>query len=229
MSTLFPLVPAHMRGTFRHFHARRFASPYNSRMKIASPLRLAAMVSGGGTTMQNIAEVIARGELQAQIVCCIASNSHCYGIERAKRLGIPVHVISRKESGTLEEFSGRIAAVLRQYRTDLALMAGFLSLWNIPADFQGRVLNIHPALLPKFGGKGMHGEHVHAAVIAAGEKESGCTVHFADNQYDHGPIVVQKRVPVLAGDTPDTLAKRVFDMECLAYPEAIRYYQLNHN
>jgi phosphoribosylglycinamide formyltransferase 1 len=106
----------------------------------------------------------------------------------------------------------------------LALMAGFLSLWEIPQDWRGRVMNIHPALLPKFGGQGMHGEHVHAAVLAAGEKESGCTVHFADNTYDTGPIIVQRRVPVLPGDTPDTLAARVFEQECLAYPEAIRMY-----
>jgi formyltetrahydrofolate-dependent phosphoribosylglycinamide formyltransferase len=198
-------------------------------MNNASPLRLAVLVSGGGTTMQNLAEAISRGELNAQIVCCIASNPHCYAIERAKNLAIPCHIISRKESGTLEAFSARIAATLRDSHTDLALMAGFLSLWHIAPDFQGRVLNIHPALLPKFGGKGMHGEHVHAAVIAAGEKESGCTVHLADNEYDHGPILVQKRVPVLPNDTAETLAKRVFEVECLAYPEAIRLWQAKKN
>jgi len=190
----------------------------------ASPVRLTALVSGGGTTMVNIAEVIARGELNAKIVCCIASNAHCGAIEKAQRLNIPVEIISRKESGTLEIFSARIVETLRRHKTDLALMAGFLSLWQIPDDFAARVLNIHPALLPKFGGNGMHGEHVHAAVLAAGEQESGCTVHYADNQYDHGPILVQKRVPVLAGDSVETLAKRVFAAECEAYPEAIRLW-----
>ncbi len=188
------------------------------------PLRLGVLVSGGGTTMQNLAETIAKGELDAQIVCCIASNSHCFAIQRAKRLNIPVIVIERRKAGSLAVFSHQIAQTLRQHDVELALMAGFLCLWEIPSDFLGRVMNIHPALLPKFGGKGMHGAHVHAAVLAAGETESGCTVHFADNTYDNGPIIVQRRVPVLPGDTPDTLAHRVFEQECLAYPEAIRLY-----
>ncbi len=187
-------------------------------------LRLGVLVSGGGTTMQNLAATIARGELDAQIVCCIASNPHCRAIERARPLNIPVDIITRKAAGTHAEFSRRIADTLRRHHVDLALMAGFLSLWEIPPDLRGRVLNIHPALLPKFGGLGMHGTHVHAAVLAAGETESGCTVHFADNTYDTGPIIIQKRVPVLPTDTPDTLAHRVFEQECLAYPEAIRLY-----
>jgi formyltetrahydrofolate-dependent phosphoribosylglycinamide formyltransferase len=172
--------------------------------------------------MQNLADVIGRGELDAELVCCVASNAACFGVERAKRLGIPAEVVSRKESASVEVFSERITGVLRRHQVDLALMAGFLSLWKIPADLQGRVLNIHPALLPKFGGKGMHGHFVHEAVLAAGEKESGCTVHLADNQYDHGPILVQRRVPVLAGDTAQELAKRVFAEECVAYPQAVR-------
>jgi len=187
-------------------------------------LRLGVLVSGGGTTMQNLAACIARGELDAEIVCCIASNTRCLGIERARRLNIPLEVITRKEAGTAAEFSRRIADVLRKHRVDLALMAGFLSLWEIPGDLRGRVMNIHPALLPKFGGKGMHGAHVHAAVLAAGEKESGCTVHFADNTYDNGPVIVQRRVAVMAGDTAQTLAHRVFEQECVAYPEAIRMF-----
>ena len=188
------------------------------------PLRLGILISGGGTTLQNLAEVISRGELNAQIALCIASNHHCFGIERARKLNIPTHIITRKESASLEAFSKSIADTLRQYQVDLALMAGFLSLWPIPKDFTGRVMNIHPALLPKFGGHGMHGHHVHEAVLAAQETESGCTVHFADNSYDTGPIILQKRVPVLPNDTPDTLAQRVFEQECLAYPEAIRIY-----
>jgi len=176
--------------------------------------------------MQNLAEVISRGELDAQIVLCIASNASCFAIERAAKLGIPTVVINRQAAGSLETFSGQIAAALRKHRVDLALMAGFLSLWTIPDDLAGRVLNIHPALLPKFGGKGMHGHHVHEAVLAAGEKESGCTVHVADNAYDQGPIILQRKVPVLPGDTAATLAARVFAEECVAYPEAIRRYSL---
>ncbi|HUO07735.1 MAG TPA: phosphoribosylglycinamide formyltransferase [Phycisphaerae bacterium] len=194
-------------------------------------LRLGILISGGGTTLQNLADVIARKELDAQIACVIASNPTCKGIQRAQNLHLPVHIITRKDSGSLEAFSERIAHILRHHSVDLALMAGFLSLWQIPDDFAGRVLNIHPALLPsagggpgKYGGKGMHGHHVHQAVLAAGEKESGCTVHFADNTYDTGPILLQKKVPVLPSDTPDSLAARVFEQECLAYPEAIRLY-----
>jgi formyltetrahydrofolate-dependent phosphoribosylglycinamide formyltransferase len=193
-------------------------------MGSAKRLRLGVMVSGGGTTMQNLAEVIARQELDAEIVVCIASNAKCFGCARAKRLGVPLEVITRKECGTVAQFSGRIIETLEKYGAELAVMAGYLSLWEIPKSWAGRVMNIHPALLPKFGGKGMHGAHVHAAVLAAGETESGCTVHFADNQYDHGTIIVQRKVPVVAGDTAESLAKRVFVEECVAYPEAIRRY-----
>ncbi|HVX84392.1 MAG TPA: phosphoribosylglycinamide formyltransferase [Phycisphaerae bacterium] len=198
--------------------------------KQTSMPRLGVLISGGGTTLQNLAEQIASGKLRATIGVVIASNGHCHGIERARRLGLPVEVITRKEAGggagggTLEAFSERIAGALRAARVDLALMAGFLSLWTIPEDFQGRVMNIHPALLPKFGGKGMHGRHVHEAVLAAGEKESGCTVHFADNRYDTGPVILQRRVRVEAGDTAETLAARVFEQEKVAYPEAVRWW-----
>jgi len=103
-------------------------------------------------------------------------------------------------------------------------MAGFLSLWRIPAEYYGKVINIHPALLPEFGGAGMYGTRVHQAVLAAGKKVSGCTVHFCDNQYDHGPIILQHTVPVLTVDTPETLAARIFEQECVAYPEAIQLF-----
>ncbi len=193
--------------------------------KTNSPLPLGVLLSGGGTTLQNIADAIEREELNARIVCVIASNDHCFGIERAKKLRLPVFVIARKKFETLEAFSEAIAEKLREHGVELALMAGYLSLWKIPGDFLGRVMNIHPALLPKFGGKGMHGHHVHEAVLAAGEVESGCTVHFADNSYDTGPVIVRKRVPVLAEDTAEILASRVFEQEKIAYPEAIRMYQ----
>ena len=104
------------------------------------------------------------------------------------------------------------------------MLAGFLSLLKIPDDYLGRVMNIHPALLPKFGGQGMYGHHVHEAVLAAGEQESGCTVHFADNQYDHGPVILQRRCPVKSDDTPDSLADRVMAEEREAYPQAIQMY-----
>ncbi|GEM_PF-1518821 len=186
--------------------------------------RLAILISGGGTTLQNLAEAIARGQLSAQIVCVIASNPKCFGIQRAQKLTLPTFIVTRKDFPTLELFSNEIAHLLRHHAVDLACMAGFLSLWTIPEDFTCRVLNIHPALLPKFGGKGMHGHHVHEAVLAAHETESGCTVHFADNTYDTGPTILQRKVPVLPTDTPDTLAARVFEQECLAYPAAVELY-----
>ena len=119
-------------------------------------------------------------------------------------------------------FSETIFDLCRKADVDLVTLAGFLCHLEIPDDFAGRVMNIHPALIPAFCGKGMYGEKVHAAVLERGCKVSGCTVHFADNEYDHGPIILQRAVPVLDDDTPDTLAARVFEQECEAYPEAIR-------
>ena len=124
----------------------------------------------------------------------------------------------------LAAYSARLAELLDDAAVDLVCLAGFLSFWEIPDRYLGRVMNIHPALLPRFGGTGMYGHHVHEAVLAAGCKVSGCTVHLVNNEYDAGPIVVQKAVPVLEGDTPDSLAARVFEQECLAYPEAIRLF-----
>gem|GEM_PF-341550 len=186
-------------------------------------IRLGILISGSGATLENLAAAITSKELCAQIVTVIASNDTCYGIERAKRLNLPVTVISRKQAGSIEQFSQQIAQHLRDHRVELVLMAGFLSLWQIPDDFAGKVMNIHPALLPKFGGVGMHGRHVHEAVLAASETESGCTVHFADNTYDHGPIILQWRVPVLPTDTPDSLADRVLSRSALRIPKPFVY------
>jgi formyltetrahydrofolate-dependent phosphoribosylglycinamide formyltransferase len=204
-------------------------------------LRLAVLVSGGGTTLQNLAECIARGELPATIACVIASNHQAYGITRARDLKLACQVIARREYASAEAFSAAITRTVRAHDVHLVCLAGFLSLWQIPADYAAapesaaalhpalatglpRVMNIHPALLPKFGGQGMHGHHVHDAVLAAQESASGCTVHFCDNQYDNGPIIIQRRCPVWPADTADTLAARVFEEEKRAYPEAIRMY-----
>ena len=175
--------------------------------------------------MVNLAQAIARGELDARIALVIASRPDATGIEKARSLGLPVHIVSRKEYTSVEEFSDAVWSQVRLANVDLVCLAGFLSLLRIPRDFDGRVINIHPALLPRYGGKGMYGHHVHEAVLATGEKESGCTVHVCDNEYDRGEILIQRRCPVLPGDTPDTLAARVFEQECLAYPEAIRAIQ----
>lgn len=188
------------------------------------PIRLAVLLSGGGSTLQNIADAIERKDLDARIVCVISSRPDVYGVQRATQLALPCKIVERKTITTVKEFSDAIFHIIRASSADLVCLAGFLSLIEIPPDFVGRVLNIHPALLPSFGGKGMHGHHVHEAVLKAGCKVSGCTVHFADQTYDTGQILVQRCCPVLPNDTPETLAKRVFEQECLAYPEAIRLF-----
>jgi formyltetrahydrofolate-dependent phosphoribosylglycinamide formyltransferase len=187
-------------------------------------LRLAVLISAGGTTLQNLIDRIADGRLRAQIVRVVSSNAEVFGVERALRAGLPVSVVSRRQTGSRGEFSRQIFDLCRQDQAELACLAGFLQLITIPDDFQHRVMNVHPSLIPAFCGKGFYGHHVHEAVLAYGAKVSGCTVHFADNQYDHGPIILQRPVPVLDGDTPDTLAARVYGQECEAYPEAIRLF-----
>lgn len=170
-------------------------------------MRIVSLISGSGTTLQNLLD-----RNVGEIVGVIASAPGLGGIARAERAGVPVSVL---------QGSDRIFAQVREWRADLVCLCGWLKLLAIPADFEKRVLNIHPSLLPSFGGRGMYGRRVHEAVLASGATESGCTVHYADNTYDTGPILVQKRVPVLEGDTPESLAKRVFAAECEAYPEAI--------
>ncbi len=185
-------------------------------------IRLALLVSGGGTTLQNFLDVIEVGELDASIEVVVSSNPAAFALERARKAGIDTHVVRRGVYASQEAFSDAVTAVIDRYDVDLIIGAGYLQRYLFPPRFEGRMLNVHPALLPKFGGKGMYGHYVHEAVIAAGETESGCTVHIADHLYDHGLIVVQQTVPVLPGDTPEMLAARVFEAECEAYPEAVR-------
>jgi phosphoribosylglycinamide formyltransferase 1 len=185
-------------------------------------IKLAVLVSGGGTTLQNFLDRIADGSLDASIEVVVSSNSTAFALERARDAGIDTHVVRRRDYETQEAFSDAITAVLEPYDVDLVLGAGFLQRYIFSKRFEGRMLNVHPGLLPKFGGQGMWGHHVHEAVLAAGEMESGCSVIVADHEYDHGPTLVEKKVPVLPGDTPESLAERVFEAECEAYPEAIR-------
>jgi phosphoribosylglycinamide formyltransferase-1 len=190
----------------------------------AEPLRLAVLVSGSGTTLQNLLDHCADGRLPAEVALVVASRADAFGLERARKAGVAALVVERKAAGSLGEFSRRIFAHCREARAGLVCMAGFLQLVQVPDDFLGRVMNIHPALIPAFCGKGYYGHRVHEAVLAYGTRVSGCTVHFADNDYDHGPIIVQRCVPVLDDDTPETLAGRVFAAECEAYPEAIQLF-----
>jgi phosphoribosylglycinamide formyltransferase 1 len=185
-------------------------------------IKLAVLVSGGGTTLQNFLDRIADGSLDASIEVIVSSNATAFALDRARSAGIEAHVVRRRDFETQEAFSGAITAVLDDYDVDLVLGAGFLQRYIFPKRFEGRMLNVHPGLLPKFGGQGMWGHHVHEAVLAAGETESGCSVIVADHEYDHGPTIVEKRVPVLPGDSPDTLAERVQEAEHEAFPEAVR-------
>lgn len=185
------------------------------------PVQLGVLLSGGGRTLQNLIDRIAQGSLPARIEVVVSSHPGTKGLDRANAAGIPAVAVPYKDYPDAKAFSAAVTEVLDRHPLDLVLMAGFIRRYLFPARYEGRVLNIHPALLPKFGGKGFWGHHVHEAVLAAGEKESGCTVHVADRRYDRGPIVLQRKVPVLPGDTPDALAERVFQAECEAYPEAI--------
>lgn len=181
-------------------------------------IRLALLISGGGRTLQNFIQEIAAKRLDARIVLVVSSSAKAGGNTIAREAGIPLEVADYKAPG----FNDAITKAIERHAPDLVLLAGFLHLWKFPPAYEGRVLNIHPALLPKYGGKGMYGHHVHEAVLAAGEKESGCTVHVADQDYDRGSILLQRRVPVFPDDTHATLAARVFAEERVAYPEAVR-------
>ncbi len=185
-------------------------------------MRLVVLISGGGTTLKNLLEKIAAGQLSAEIALVISSTSKAGGLAIAEQAGIPTQVIRRQDFDTPMAHSEAVFGACRTSGCRWVVMGGYLTHVLIPADFENRVLNIHPALIPAFCGKGFYGGHVHQAVLEYGAKISGCTVHFVDNQYDHGPIILQKVVPVLDDDTPETLAARVFQAECEAYPEALR-------
>lgn len=189
-----------------------------------STIRLGVLISGGGTTLANFLARIESGRFNAHVALVIASRADCAGLEKARAAGCSCHIVPRRDHSDTASFSREIFRLCRAARVDLVTMAGFLCRIEIPDDFQNRVMNIHPALIPAFCGRGMYGHMVHEAVLERGCKVSGCTVHFADNEYDHGPIILQRCVPVADDDTPDTLAARVFAAECEAYPEAIRLF-----
>lgn len=175
------------------------------------------MLSGGGRTLAHLAEAVRDGRLaNARIVGVVSSTPEgSPGYQRAWGMGFPVLFLAgHPNAAALEE-------ILVAWRADIVVLAGYLKKVEVPARWAGRIVNIHPGLLPAFGGKGMYGHRVHEAVLAAGERESGCTVHLVDGEYDHGPVLLQRRCPVLPGDTPDTLAARVFEEEKKAYVEAL--------
>lgn len=186
--------------------------------------RLGVLISGSGTTLMNILKHIKAGQLNASVAVVISSRSTVAGVEKARNAGLDVKIVRKQDYPDIDEFSKRIEEELVAAKVDLVVQGGWLCLWKIPARYEHRVMNIHPALLPSFGGQGMWGHHVHEAVLKAGCKISGCTVHFCTNEYDKGPIIVQRACEARSDDTPDTLAARVFEQECIAYPEAIRLF-----
>ncbi len=194
------------------------------RKPLDHPIRLGVLISGGGTTLLNFLEHIQSGQLAAEIPLVIASRADCGGVAKSQAAGLRCEVVSRRNFSDVSSFSEAVFDHLRSAGVELVVLSGFLSLIEIPEDFRFRVLNIHPALVPAFSGRGFYGRRVHKAAIQRGAKVSGCTVHFADNEYDHGPIIQQQCVPVLNDDTPETLAARVFAAECELYPQCIKLF-----
>lgn len=175
-------------------------------------MNLAVLLSGSGRTLDNFHQRIADGRMVGRITVVIANTSDALGLEKARGYGYPAFQASD---------SAAINRIIAQHPVELVLLAGFLKLYTPPDSLRKRVVNIHPSLIPSFCGAGMYGMRVHRAVHARGVKVSGCTVHFANEIYDEGPIVVQKCVALGDGDTPDDIATKVFAAECEAYPEAI--------
>lgn len=190
-------------------------------MAVRTGLPIAVFLSGSGRTLANLIRHRDEHDLPIDIRLVISSRPDVRGLDIAQQAGVPTQVIRRSDFPDENGYSAAMFAPLGDLGVRYVVMAGFLSHVLIPAAFENRVLNIHPSLLPAFGGQGMYGNRVHEAVIARGVKITGCTVHFVDNEYDNGPILHQRWCPVLADDTPDTLAARVFVQECLALPEAI--------
>jgi formyltetrahydrofolate-dependent phosphoribosylglycinamide formyltransferase len=191
---------------------------------MARILNLAVLLSGSGRTLENVQQAILAKRLSARVVVVVSSKSEAYGLVRARQHGLDAVAVPRRDYPDLRAFNDAVNAVLARYPIDLVLLAGFLSLYQPPPALIGRVMNIHPALLPAFGGQGLYGDRVYRAVLEAGVKLSGCTVHFADACYDHGPIILQAAVPVYDDDTVEALAARVFAAECELYPQAIQLY-----
>lgn len=177
--------------------------------------RLAIFLSGSGRTLINIHDHILQSHLNAEIALVLASRE-CPAADRARERNLPTRIVPDNLSPDAFD------QLTREHNADLVALAGYLRLVSFPPQWRTRVVNIHPALLPSFGGRGMFGRHVHSAVLRAGCKVSGCTVHFCDDRYDTGPIILQRCCPVLNDDTPDTLAARVFELEKPAYIDALR-------
>jgi phosphoribosylglycinamide formyltransferase-1 len=187
------------------------------------------LLSGTGSTMVNLQEHIGRGEVPAEIAVVVSSRAKVLGLERAEGFGLETAVLTRKpfkRGGRFDAdaYSAALVELLEPFEPDLLVMAGFMTRLAGPALERWPVVNVHPALLPMFGGEGFYGHHVHEAVLEAGVKITGATVHFADAEYDHGPIIVQEAVAVREDDTADTLAARVQEAERRIYPRAVALF-----
>ena len=191
-------------------------------MNERSPLRVAVLLSGSGTSLENLLEQIDAGQVNAEVVVVISSKEEAFGLERARRRGIPAIAVSRLQHPDGAEFNDHVHAALSRYDVDLVALLGFLSLFELRGKYEGRTLNVHPALIPAFCGPRFYGRRVHEAVLASGVKISGATVHFSDDEYDKGPILLQEAVPVLGDDTVETLAERVQAAERRLVPRAIQ-------
>jgi len=185
------------------------------------PAKIAVLISGGGTTLLNLIQHIERDQLPLQIAQVVSSNPQAKGLKHADDNQIPAEIVTLTEYPDRRDFSNRIFEICRNAGVKLIVMGGFLKQVAVPPDFENRIVNIHPSLIPAFCGEGFYGQRVHRAVLDYGAKLSGCTVHFVDDHYDHGPIIAQQAVVVQDDDTPETLAARVFEAECELYPKVI--------
>ncbi|NLW03018.1 MAG: phosphoribosylglycinamide formyltransferase [Clostridiaceae bacterium] len=191
-------------------------------------LRIGVMVSGGGTNLQAILDQIESGRLPGcQVVTVISSRPGVYALERARKHNIPSCVISRKDFETLEEYDEAVLKHLKEYKVDLVVLAGFLSLLGerVLSEYENAIINVHPSLIPSFCGKGFYGITPHKKALEYGVRITGATVHFVDREYDSGPIILQKAVEVMQDDTPESLQRRVMEQaEWILLPEAIRLF-----
>ncbi len=185
-------------------------------------LPTAVLISGSGTTLKNLIEQRDRGTLPVEFRLVVSSKKEAGGLNYAKGACIPTVVVPKLRLQSANEHSESVFGPIREAGAELVVMGGYLQHVLIPADFENKVINIHPSLIPSFSGKGMYGLKVHQAAIDFGVKVSGCTVHFVDNEYDHGPIILQSTCKVLETDTAESLQRRVFELECEALPAAIR-------
>ncbi|MEM1304158.1 MAG: phosphoribosylglycinamide formyltransferase [Planctomycetota bacterium] len=185
-------------------------------------MKIAVLISGSGRTLKNFIELIDDGQLKLEIALVISSSARASGLEHAAAAGVPASVVNRSDYASDELFGAAVFSRCRTAGVDLVVMAGFLKFAPVPEDFAGRVVNIHPSLIPAFCGQGMYGYRVHQAVLDYGAKITGVTVHFVDNEYDHGPIIWQRPVPVFDDDTAESLGARVFQAELEDYPNVLR-------